>query len=165
MKQPDWFIIIKEWRDNKMGEFGVTLPFIYGALQMKYGSIDIREVIQEMIAQPVPGYVIEITWCPDALKAPVLRATKEISKDRVTFQVETVQSPSTGKPALVFDNDLVRMWQSQDLVEALIQDAHSAIELGKFSRRHDDSTGKYFYDDFSEKEIRFIKSSIMTSSC
>lgn len=163
MKQPDWFVIIKEWRDRRMGKYGVTLPFLYGALCMKYEAVNLHRILRNIIEQPVTGYVIETTWCPDVVKAPVFRATQETSQDRITFNVVPIPNPSTQRPSLIFDNDLATRWKSKDLVDALIEDARPAVESGKYSRHHDDKTGEYFYGDFTEKEIEFIEATIMSS--
>ena len=84
MKYPDWFLIIKQWCEKGLGKYGVTLPFLYGAIKMKYGTADLKCIIQEMISAPVEGYIIEVSWCADVVKAPVLRATQEASKERIT---------------------------------------------------------------------------------
>ena len=38
MKTPDWFILIDQWVPENLGEHGVTLPFLVGALAHKTGE-------------------------------------------------------------------------------------------------------------------------------
>ena len=163
MKYPDWFLIIKKWREKGLGKYGVTLPFLYGAIKMKNGTADLKSIIQEMISAPVEGYIIEISWCADAVKAPVLRATQETSTERITYKTVSVPNPSSGKPSLVFDNDLVKKWgdKPQILLESLIREAAPAIHSGKYSRHHNDSTGESYNGEFSQRELDFIKETLM----
>lgn len=63
-----------------MGEVGITLPFLVGALATKFGNArpsaqDIRLLLQEIANNPVKGYVTEVRWCQN-VEAPVLSVSE-----------------------------------------------------------------------------------------
>lgn len=73
---PSWFNIIAQWRVKGMGAYGVTLPFLVGALayeqkQEKASLNDVHALLTEMIENPVEGYVVVIRWCDD-IEEPVI---------------------------------------------------------------------------------------------
>ena len=65
MRRADWFTLIQEWKAKGMGQTGVTLPFLIGALANKSGrnewsSQDVHYLIEEIVRHPEKGYVIEV---------------------------------------------------------------------------------------------------------
>lgn len=67
MAKPFWFQLIKEWRDQGMGQYGVSFPFLTGAIAKQSGStIDhqfIDDIFNEIIINPVEGFYCEVRWC------------------------------------------------------------------------------------------------------
>src|SRR5437762_2088533 len=87
MAQPDWFVLIEQWVPRKMGENGVTLSFLVGALALKGGRSghlderDVRQVLDDITAHPVEGYVTEVIWCPH-IDAPVFTVKRTDTRAR-----------------------------------------------------------------------------------
>lgn len=99
MTKPDWFMLLEQWKPRRMGELGVTLPFIVGAWAYKAGQTDlgaqqVRNVLEDITKHPVEGCVTEVSWCNN-ISAPVLNTTR-INAPRMNHSV-AIQRPS---PAL-----------------------------------------------------------------
>jgi len=67
MSMPFWFNLIQQWRETGMGKFGISFPFLVGAVATE-NSIDINrefieKVFNEIINNPVEGYYCEVRWC------------------------------------------------------------------------------------------------------
>lgn len=167
MHLPDWFRLIRDWRESGMGEVGITLPFLVGALATKannsHPSIqDIRLILQEIAVAPVDGYVTEIRWCPDT-DAPVLSVAATASK--FVLPLRSHFTSTTGQPSLGFSEDVHSMFglncsSNSECLEALIANARPYIEARTYSRNRNPKTGERTYGDFSEKEKQFIVNTI-----
>ena len=163
MKNPDWFVLIERWIPEKMGEFGITLPFLVGALAHKSGVTkpkiqEVEKLLGEICNKPVDGYVIEISHC-DNIDAPVLRATRCDSQVRMGTLI-AIPHPSGKGQSLVFGTNLSTYWQSADatiLVGRLAMDAAQHTEKGRYSRRRNTVNSNFEYGDFSPKEMEYIQ--------
>lgn len=160
--EPDWFILMQEWKKQNYGDRGITLPFLVGALAFKENNsqptaADARSLLEEMITSPVDNYVTEIGWC-SSLGAPVLAAARALSgsTSKVGFK-----RPSKDELCLIFGDDLQRhgnLWNSRSLVEELVDDTKEPIEGRRYSR---DSQSQS-YRVFEPWETKFIEETIMS---
>ncbi|MEO5558955.1 MAG: hypothetical protein ABIO49_04225, partial [Dokdonella sp.] len=62
LDRPDWFVLIEQWVARGMGQTGITLAFLSGALAFKRGATssseaELRKVLADLIETPVDGYV------------------------------------------------------------------------------------------------------------
>lgn len=173
MSTPDWFILIQQWRVKGMGEYGVTLPFLVGALGYKSGesTLDaqqVRNVLNNIIEHPVDGYVTEVRWC-GGIDAPVFTvALIDNSSGRMPFK-SYLTSPSSEEAALGFSVDLQSEFgdlgckNAKECYEKLIDYAAKHTEQGQFSRIRSEVEGKYVYGSFQPRDIKFIQETIVGS--
>ena len=157
MRNPDWFVLMREWVLQNHGDRGVTLPFLIGALAHKRDApppsrADAKTLLNQMISNPVDSYVTEIAWC-SSLGAPVLTATE------APFRFNSkagFRHPSRDLLSVVFGTDLQDRWHSSDpsvLLDELLDDAEVAITERRFSR----DSRKKAYRNFEPWEEQFIR--------
>ena len=108
MRRADWFTLIQEWKAKGMGQTGVTLPFLIGALANKSGrnewsSQDVHYLIEEIVRHPEKGYVIEVNWCHN-IHAPVLSAASIDDKHRMPLK--SCFTAENGDPSLGFTQSI-----------------------------------------------------------
>lgn len=167
MKKPDWFVLIEQWKARGMGQYGVTLPFLVGALGYKSGrsalsSNNIRDLLQEIVTNPVTGYVTEVRWCQN-IDAPVFSVAR--TNDRSKMLLKSYFSAQNGEMSLGFSQDLQSMFGlncsgSEECLDKLIHYAAIHVEKGQFSRMLNTTTEQHEYGAFSPKEKQFIKDTI-----
>jgi len=170
MKKPDWFILIERWVPEGMGEFGVTLPFLVGALALKAGdtrlnSSHVRTLPEKIIASPVHGYVTEVSWCAN-IAAPVFN-TKAIDSPERMRSPAGMAPPSGHEQSLVFGPNLLSHWCCTNpsvLFERLVEDATEHVSKGQYSRIRKPGTTEFEYGHFLPGEIAYITKMIMTPS-
>jgi hypothetical protein len=165
---PDWFTLISEWRKKSMGAYGVTLPFLVGALGYKtkksgLGLDYVRNLFNDIINCPVDGYVTEISWCPD-IDAPVLRVSP--INNPFPMPLKSTFSCSGGGITLGFSENIHSVLNldckgASDCLEKLIAYAVNHLESGHFSRNRNNLTGDYEYGGFLPKELDFIHKTII----
>ncbi len=169
MEKPDWFILIERWVPERMGELGVTLPFLVGALAFKAGDMQlnsshVRKLLSEMSANPVHGYVTEVSWCPN-IGAPVFNTKATDSPERMKSSAG-IAHPSGHGQSLVFGPNLLTHWGCTDpsvLLDRLVEDATEHVSKGRYSRKQKLGTTEFEYGDFLPGEIAYIQKMIMTS--
>ena len=151
MSQPDWFALIEQWKVRGMGEYGVTLPFLVGAL-----GRSASQLLQEITTEPVPGYVTEVRWCSQ-LSAPTFSAKKAGDSE---MPLDCYVSGPDGEASLIFAYNLRSMLHCKDADDCLTKLAENAatpIEDGHFSRNLNFQTKKVEWGSYTVKEIKFIK--------
>jgi len=169
MNNPDWFLIIRQWK-RSMGDVGVTLPFLVGALRRKAGTaaedVTSSAVLDMIINQPVHGYVTEISRCPN-ISAPVLSVARiDDKKNRIAVK-SSFMSDFSGIESLVLSinihsNQGLNCSDKNECLRKLIESSDELINNGQYSRiKIKDKPGEYEYGDFSDREIKFIESTIM----
>src|ERR1700754_2768393 len=89
-KQPDWFLLIANWKVKNMGQNGVTLAFLVGALchQLRKSIVtrdDVRNLLREIVNNPVSGYVTRVKWC-NVIGAPVLSVLEVDSSNHIFLE-------------------------------------------------------------------------------
>jgi hypothetical protein len=165
MKKPDWFLLIEQWRIMKMGERGITLPFLVGALAYKAGKSevtagDVKNVLDTIREEPVAGYVIEVAWCNN-IKSPVFSVGTLKDKNRMQF-MSSFMGLDTNE-CFGFGSNLEISFGCKDASQCyqkLLDYAAEHVEHGHYSRARDNSTGEYQYRSFSSKDITYIVSTI-----
>lgn len=153
MKKPDWFMLLEQWKTKGMGEYGVTLPFLVGAL-----GRSAPQLLKEIINSPVSGYVTEVRWCAD-LSAPTFSVTKTTQS---TMQLKSSVPDPNGETSLGFSQDLhstlgLNCKDASECLKKLIDHAAPAIERHTYSRNLSTVTRKTEWGPFTVEEINFIK--------
>ena len=167
MKNPDWFLILREWK-RQMGAVGVTLPFLYGALKLKSDeynqtSKSAREIMNKIIMEPVDGYVTQVQQCEDISETVLSVVKLNDKKHRVVCK--SYFTPVDGREkSLVFSSNFESKYglKNADAAESLTQlleDAESHIVKGEYSKLKIDVV-EYEFGLLNEREIEFVKSTI-----
>lgn len=174
MNNPDWFILLERWKPEGMGEWGVTLPFLVGALaykanQQDVGEQHVRNVLDDIIQHPVVGYVTEIRWCPD-IDAPVIstcqldgdrcRFSGFLTRERIRSNVFFPRSSGEGE-SLVFSEDIQSMLHlgckdANACLDRLVENAADPVSKGQYSKQK-----KGGYVSFQRKDLDYIQKAIM----
>lgn len=157
MSSPFWFQLIKQWRKQGMGQYGVSFPFLVGAITRQFGGeINegfIKSILQEIIENPAQGYYCEVRWCGN-IDEPV--ASIESSDTIKNKSIQAQFTNNNGDPSLAFTFDLMSMFtlnceNKEDCLAKLITRALEKAEQNIFSKNNG------IFGDFTEKEIRFIE--------
>lgn len=159
MTAPDWFLIIQEWPSSGLGDRGITLPFLVGALALSRGIPDLtaKEVINQLTTEAVNDYAVQVDWC-HGIDAAVLVATP-IESLYKSADREALRESSRTMGRVFFTDGLQAHWALHDegsLVGKLIRDAEAHIREHKYSRHGGG------YTSFTEAELSFIRGTIMS---
>jgi hypothetical protein len=162
MKKPNWFTLIDQWKSQKMGFYGVTLPFLVGVLAHKGGRArasveDIQQLLDDIVNRPVEGYITEISWCHD-ISAPVLnvRRLEDIYRMKETA---SISPPSLGRESIAFSLNLQSRWRCKDghaVLARLLEDAKKRAGTSAYSRNQKVGMAEYEYGDFQLRELEYI---------
>lgn len=168
MSIPSWFIIIEKWRAKKMGEYGVTLPFLVGALayengQEKASLNDVRTLLTEMIENPVDGYMAVIRWCGD-IEEPVISMKALDDPFKVAIR-NGYPRPIGDGMSVAFTEDLMSMLNfdcktAEECRNKLANYAKDYVEKGCFSKNLNPETQQREFGRFIERDVDYIKSVI-----
>lgn len=161
---PDWLMLMRQWLEQHMGNTGITLPFLAGALALKRGdnsvsADELRSLLDTIIANPLSGHFVGVRRCGN-IQAPVLSSLP--LDDPLLRQCE-VHSPS-GQISFAFSPDAMSPFGGLDCdcasscIEKLIQYSLPYTEAGNFSRVYDKESQGFIYSTFRSKEIEFIRS-------
>ena len=167
MTKPDWFILVEQWVPQRMGEYGVTLPFLVGALAHKAKQTDVgveqvRKLLDDIVRHPVEGYVTEVNWCHE-IAAPVL-TTKSVNSSKRINSLATIPRPLGSGESLVFSYSLKDHWHLSDpgaLLDRLLEDAAEHVTKSRYSRNRKNGTSELEYGHFLPKELKYIEDAIM----
>ena len=110
MKPPDWFVLIHDWKAKGMGQVGITLPFLVGALTVQKETAatqDIRTLLKEIVENPQAGFVTEVRWCPN-VQAPVLSVSS--LKDPGKLPLKSYFVAKNGQRSFGFSQDVQSMF-------------------------------------------------------
>jgi hypothetical protein len=168
MKTPSWFNIIEQWRAKGMGAYGVTLPFLVGALAYEKGQDqatldDVSGLLTEMIENPIEGYMAVIRWCGD-IEEPVISMKALDDPLQVSIR-DGYHRPNNDGWSVVFTEDLMSMFNlncatAQECRVKLANHAKSHVENGLFSKNINPNTKLREFGHFSQRDIEYIKSVI-----
>lgn len=161
---PDWLLLMQQWLEQKMGNTGITLPFLAGALALKQGknhvSVDgLSALINAMVSNPVKEHFVGVRKCAQ-IQAPVLSS---LPFDAPLIRKCEARSPS-GQISFAFSPDAMSALGGLDCncasgcIEKLIQYSLPFTESGNFSRVYDKKSCGFVYSTFRENEIKFIRS-------
>lgn len=167
---PDWFVLIEQWVPRRMGQTGITLPFLAGALAFKRGAqsvsmAELRQLLDEVISRPVQGFATEVRWCHN-IDAPVLT----VARVEQALPFRSSFSAPNGQASLGFSQDVQSSIDGLDCkradtcLERLIAYAAPHAAAGNFSRVRDPSNSEFGYGKFLPNEVAYIQSTIMASS-
>ena len=166
MKQqhPFWFHLINAWL--KKGHYGLTLPFLVGAHARIMGKISVdrneaESLINDMILNPVEGYIIHIRWCND-IQSAVFALYEENSPYRMYDLGIEINSPASGKPSVILEKNLAAEWKvskkPEDIFKALIDHSEEHILTGNFSKYWTEEG--LTYGPLSENSLNFIEEAL-----
>lgn len=173
MKTPSWFNIVEQWRAKAMGAYGVTLPFLAGALAYEKGQDnatldDVTGLLTEMIENPVEGYMAIIRWCGD-IEEPVISMKALDDPFKVSIR-DGYRRPNGNEWSVAFTEDLMSMFNlncatAQECRVKLANHAKSHVENGLFSKNINPNTQLKEFGRFSQRDIEYIKSVIHSLVC
>jgi len=155
MNKPFWFNIIEQWKKMGKGSYGVSFPFLVGAISHSASDdIDrqyIEDIFTEIESNPVKGFYCEVRWCGN-IDEPVV-STKPLSD----LKVVSIKGKLDGNKQVSFGftEDLMGMFgldckTANECREKLIDRTLQYVEGGNFSKNH----GKF--TPFSNPDIAFI---------
>lgn len=153
MRQPDWFTLLEQWKVRYMGNYGVTLPFLTGALDRSASRL-----LKEIVENAVTGYVTEVRWCAE-LEAPTFSIVKT---ENSGMEFKSFKLGPDGKPSVGFSEDLQSMFglnckDADDCLKKLIDHAASPIGQKRYSRNRNLKTNICEWGSYTDKERQFIK--------
>ncbi len=155
---PFWFKIIEQWREMGKGEYGVTFPFLAGAIARTQGkNIDHEFVVnmfQNVIDESVSGYYCEVRWCNN-IDEPVASVKKSEALKGASIKSHFC-TPENESVSLAFTTDLMSMFNlycttSEECLAKLIDKTEETIRNGGFSK----NSGQF--TDFTESDIEYIE--------
>ncbi len=152
-----------QWLKQKMGNTGITLPFLAGALALKRGegtvsACDLRSLLGRITSSPFPGHFVGVRRCGN-IDAPVLSS---LPLDDMFIRQCELYAPD-GQVAFAFSPDAMSSLGgldcncTADCIEKLIQYSSPHTETGNFSRVYDKQTNGFIYSKFSSNEVEFIR--------
>lgn len=170
MRNPDWFILIQQWRLKGMGAYGVTLPFLVGALgykasETKLGAQHVSVVLNDIIEHPVEGYVTEVRWCSD-IGAPVLTVNSGDSvPERMPFE-SFFPCPNGEGQSLGFSQNIHSMFgldckDAEECFKKLLNYAAKFVAKEQYSRARSVNGRGFEYGSFCPEDLEYIQVTIM----
>lgn len=158
MKIPFWFTIIEQWVLMEKGEYGVTFPFLAGAIAKKNNQeIDesfVKNLFQEIVSKPVTDYYCEVRWCGN-IDEPVVSVKQIEDIHKVSIKSKFICEKSKNA-TLAFTTDLMSMFHfdcsnSKDCLNKLINMTFEKARDGKFSKNDG------VFTSFTVDDIKFIE--------
>lgn len=157
-------MLMRQWLEQRMGNTGITLPFLAGALAFKRGensvsADELHSLLDTMISSPLSGHFVGVRWCGN-IQAPVLSS---LSLDDPLMRQCEMHSLS-GLVSFAFSPDAMSHFGGLDCdcalscIEKLIQCSLPYTEAGNFSRVYDGESNGFIYSTFRPREIEFIRS-------
>ncbi len=159
-----WFTIIKQWREKGMGENGVTLPFLVGALTRQGNEFPIEQsvesVLNAIIFHPVPDHYCEVRWCHQ-IDEPVISVEKIETMSQKAIKEK--YTDNSGHPSLAFTEDLMNQFglncsTKEECLTKLISRTQMHTEKGEFSKNNGS------FGDFTDDELEFLDRISVTAS-
>ncbi len=164
MKNPFWFNIIEQWKLTGKGEYGVTFPFLIGAMvfanKKEITNEFVGNIFQEIINNPVADYYCEVRWCGD-IDEPVASIKKLEDLHKVSIKSKFF-CKNTEIESLAFTTDLMSTFNlecavneectsNEDCLNRLICRTLEESVKGNFSKNDG------YFAPFSEDDIKFIE--------
>lgn len=164
MGNPFWFNLIKQWKEVGMGHYGVSFPFLVGAVSRQSGEAITKEYIetlfQKMINDPVKDYYCEVRWCEN-IDEPVVSIEKSSAINNKAIQARFESTEN--HPSFAFTTDLMSMFNlncstKEECIEKLISRTLRIAEEGMFSKN------KGIFGDFTLRELEFIENVVASTT-
>lgn len=153
---PFWFYLIQQWKEMEKGEYGITFPFLIGAISVGESVEANRELVidtfSEMENSPVDGYYCEVRWCGN-INEPV--ASMKPLDNLKKVSIKGILN-GKGQVSFGFTTDLMSMFNlncetPEQCREKLIKQATESTKTGLFSKNNGAFTS------FTTGDIEFIK--------
>lgn len=157
MSDPFWVQLLKQWKDKAMGHYGVSFPFLIGAIARQSGSnikrAYIDDVFKEIINIPIEGCYCEVRWCGD-IDEPVISIEPLSTIKKKSIKARFMNE--RGVVTLAFTSDLMSMFaldceNKEECLSKLVSRTLENTENNLFSKN------KGVFGDFTATEIRFIE--------
>jgi hypothetical protein len=150
-----WFELIKQWKSSGRGHYGLTFPFLIGALAIINKEEPTRkfvtDIFTKIITKPVTGFYGEVRWCGN-IDEPVISVSHienlPLISIKDSFKINGVTS-------LAFTTDLMDMFHldcetAKECLNKLIEHTYSITKDNVFSKN-----GGVF-TVFSNDDLHFI---------
>ena len=155
MSKPFWFNTIQQWKKMGKRSYGISFPFLIGAIAYgNHSSIDekyINNIFAEIESNPVKGYYCGVRWC-GTIDEPVasLKPLADIKNVSIQATLNGNDQVSFG-----FTTDLMSMLNldcktADECREKLIIRTLQTVKNGSFSKNN----GKF--TAFTDSDINFI---------
>ncbi|NQZ24498.1 MAG: hypothetical protein HRT53_20935 [Colwellia sp.] len=156
MGKPFWFNAILQWKETGKGEYGITFPFLIGAIATLKNEVVtenfITDVFDEILNNPVSGYYCEVRQCGN-IDEPVasIKPLSDLEKVSIRDSFEAQGQVSYG-----FTTDLMSMFalNCKDASECRVELIKKTLEItvnGNYSK----NGGKF--TPFSDSDKKFIE--------
>lgn len=164
MNNPFWFQLIKEWRARGKGQYGISFPFLVGAIALKFGGkIDseyVENVFQDMIESTTKGYYCEVRWCGNIDEPVVSIESSDTIKSK---SIQAQFTNSVGQTSLAFTSNLMSMFTlncktKEECLEKLVVRTLEKVENNLFSKNNG------VFGAFTTDEVSFIEDVLSISS-
>jgi len=143
------------------GQYGVTFPFLMGALAHKSTEkADISCVLQSIINEPVDGYYCEVRWCGN-INEPVISIVKLEDITKVAIKAGFSACGSDTK-SLAFTEDLMSFFHldcttADECLSKLTSYTEKFVSNGQYSKQLNRQTFEREFSPFSADDIQFIE--------
>jgi hypothetical protein len=155
VSNPFWFNIIQQWKKMGKGEYGVTFPFLAGAVALDSKGEATEELIssifEEMKKNPIPGHYCEVRWCGN-INEPVVSISPIEHAKKVALKAE---HKNNGTISVGFTSDLMDCFHLDcktfdECLEKLIKRTCETVQKVHFSKNNG------VFTPFSQSDIEFI---------
>jgi hypothetical protein len=157
MNNPFWFNIIQQWKEMGKGAYGVTFPFLVGAVAIHVdkepdGEL-VAKVFDDMKNNPVDGYYCEVRWCGN-IDEPVVSVNRVENASKVSIKADCRVGDTI---SIGFTTDLTNMFHldcetSDECLAKLFSYTEKIIRNNTFTKNRGQFTA------FTNGDIDFIKS-------
>lgn len=156
MSNPFWFNLILKWKEMGKGEYGITLPFVIGAVSIQRNEAVTKDfitnVFDEILHEPVSGFYCEIRQCGN-INEPVA-SVKPLSD----LKVVSIQAKfeAKGQVSYGFTTDLMSMFAldcktAEDCRIKLIEKTLKISKNGNYSKNDE------IFTPFTDGDNKFIE--------
>ena len=159
MEKPFWFRLIEQWVLTRRGEYGITFPFLIGAVSIESGKTPNRELIENVfrsiIENPFTGYYRQVRWCGN-IGEPVTSVRKLSEIHKVSIK-SLFKAQNRDVATLAFTTDLMSMFNlnctnESECLDKLTSYTENHVLVGSYSKNQGQFT------PFTEDDFEFITS-------
>lgn len=156
MSNPFWFNIIAQWKAMGKGAYGVTFPFLIGAVAMHLAKKPdeklVEKIFTEMKNKPVNGYYCEVRWCRN-INEPVVSISPVENATKVSLKAKSEVKKTI---SIGFTTDLMNTFHLNcetfdEAFDKLISYTHDITKDNNFSKNGGQFTA------FTDGDVDFIQ--------